>query len=76
MANIAEGFERSGHGEFHRYLTIAKASCAEVRSHLYVAHDIGYLDQDTFVSLKKAAEEIGRIIAGLRSYIEKKRDQR
>ena len=44
MANVAEGFDRKRSAEFHQFLSIAKASCAEVRSHLYVALDVGYLD--------------------------------
>jgi len=37
MANIAEDFERSGSGEFQQFLAVAKGSCGEVLSHLYVA---------------------------------------
>jgi len=71
MANIAEGFERAGRAEFHQFLVVAKASCAEVRSHLYVALDAGYLTEDAFSSLSDMTEETGRIIGGLRRTVEK-----
>jgi four helix bundle protein len=48
MSNVAEGFERGGLGEFHQFLFTAKGSCAELRSQLYVALDIGYIDTETF----------------------------
>jgi len=67
MSNIAEGFERNRYREFHQFLSIAKASCGELRAQLYIAFDVGYLDQMSFNSLQTQAEEISRIISGLKA---------
>jgi four helix bundle protein len=69
MANIAEGFERSGSGEFQQFLAIAKGSTGEVISHLYVALDQGYIDHEEFRRLEKVARDTGRKIGGLMSYL-------
>ena len=74
MSNIAEGFERGKPSEFHQFLSVAKGSCAEVRSQLYVALDAGYLDETTFSTLIAQAHEVGRILGGLRAAIERKRE--
>ena len=55
-----------GRPDFARFVAIAKASCAEVRAQLYVAHDIQYLTREDFENLMGRAEEIGRLLGGLR----------
>lgn len=74
VSNIAEGFERGSRSEFHQFLVVAKASAAEVRSQLYVALDVGYLDQPNFDTLMNQASEVSKIIGGLRSSVQKQRD--
>ncbi len=75
MSNIAEGFDRGGRAEFHQFLSTAKASCAETRSLLYVALDADYLDQPTFDRFLAQAEEVARIVSGLRAAVERQRDE-
>ena len=70
MSNIAEGFERGGDQEFIQYLSMAKASCGEVRSQLYVALDQGYVDQAKFQQLNDEAQSTSRLIAGFISYLQ------
>ena len=69
MSNIAEGHERGSTNEFHHFLSNAKGSCAEVRCQLYVALDVGYLDEAQFRGLMAQAIEVGRIGGGLRAAI-------
>jgi four helix bundle protein len=71
MSNVAEGFEKGTSAEFHNCPRIAKGSCAEVRSQLYVAFDAEYLDQEAFARLLNLAEEVGRVVGGLRASIER-----
>lgn len=63
MSNIAEGFESGTRQEFLNYLYIAKASAGEVRAQLYAAHDIGYLNIETFKHLSSLAVGCSRLIA-------------
>jgi len=70
MSNIAEGFERASLKEFHNFLSIAKSSCAEVRFDLYVALDLNYIPQASFQKIRAQAEEVARIISGLRTSVQ------
>ena len=75
MSNISEGFKRGNRGEFHQFIVIAKASCAEVRSQLYVAYDAGYITEIEFSQLTSQAREVGRMLGGLRLSLERQRDE-
>lgn len=68
ISNIAEGFERGTRQEFLNYLFIAKGSAGEVRSQLYVALDVGYINIETFKYLNNLVSECSRLI---QSFIEK-----
>lgn len=74
LSNIAEGFERGSKAEFHHLLLIAKGSCAELRAQLYIALHAGYLGSDDFEKLQAMAEEVGRMLGGLRLAVNRKRN--
>lgn len=76
MSNLAEGFERGSSAEFHQFIVIAKASCAEVRSQLYIAIDIGYINQESFDRVNDIAQETARIIGGLKSSVYKAKSKK
>ena len=71
MANIAEGFERDGTGEFIQFLAIAKGSAAEVLSHAYVAFDQGFIHQSDLDWLNEKTSEVRRMMAVLMTYLRK-----
>ena len=69
MANIAEGFERGGNREFLQFLGIAKGSVGELRSHLYVALDQGYIPQQVFNQFHTELRNLASVIGGLMNYL-------
>ena len=71
MANIAEGFERRSDKEFVQFLYIAMASTAEVKSHLYVAMDQGYINQNQFTGIYEQAQKTAQLVSAFIKYLRK-----
>ena len=69
MSNLPKGFDRASGKEFHKFIVVAKGSCAEVRSLLYVALDAGLVSKKDFHAAMRDAQELARILAGLRSAV-------
>jgi four helix bundle protein len=72
MSNIAEGFERGSQKEFSRFLRMAKGSSGEVRSQLYVALELGYLELADFDAVKAKAENLSKALSGFIGYLASK----
>lgn len=64
MNNIAEGHESQTNKMFIRYLYIAKGSCGEVRSMLYLAKEFNYISDEQFEKLYKLSLDAIRLISG------------
>ena len=65
-SNIAEGTSRASQIDFARFVEIATGSVFEVISQSFIARRQGLLTEESFRALYLAAEEIGRMLSGLR----------
>jgi four helix bundle protein len=71
-SNTAEGYERNSPRDFVRFLNIAKGSIGELRTQLYIARELGYLEKEIFEDLLERSKEISAMLAGLIKTVGKK----
>ncbi|WPL18257.1 four helix bundle protein [Thiorhodovibrio winogradskyi] len=60
-SNIAEGHARSSTRDFHRFLSIARGSLAEVETQLLIAQRLGYLSDDQLAPILSLQIEINKM---------------
>jgi len=65
-SNIAEGSSRMSQADFARFLEIGTGSVFEVVSQSFVARRQEFLSQQSFRSIYESAEELSRMLRGLR----------
>ena len=64
-SNIAEGNDRSSNKDALNFLRIARGSLAELDTQLWIAHDVGWLDAETYRNLCEKRSEVERMLGGL-----------
>jgi four helix bundle protein len=65
-SNIVEGSRRAGNAEFAHAVNIAQGSIGEAEYYLLLSADLGFGNADVLRRLRTDAEEIGRMLYGLR----------
>jgi four helix bundle protein len=74
--NIAEGFNRYTHADFHRFLGMAKGSVGEVQALLQAAGDRRWIDAAIYADLRARTERLAKLLTRLMQYLRKnKRDR-
>ncbi|MEA4974177.1 MAG: four helix bundle protein [Paludibacter sp.] len=75
MNNIAEGFEKGqiskDNKQFINFLNISYGSCGEVKSMLYVAEDLKYVDEIIAKQLRDKCYSLSQKILAFIKYLQK-----
>jgi four helix bundle protein len=71
-ANIAEGAGRKSYKEFAHFLSNSQGSASEVETELLIAWRLSYVEEASYVELRCALDQIGRMLTGLCQHLERK----
>jgi len=68
-SNIAEGMTRSGSREKLHFLSIAKGSCSEFRTQVYIGQRIDYIGKNSAEEWIDSTKRIASMLSGLMNRI-------
>ncbi len=63
--NIVEGASRSSKKEYKQFVSIARGSASEILYQLLLSKDLGYLNEEHYLSLKETYEHIAKMLTNL-----------
>jgi four helix bundle protein len=72
-SNIAEGHGRATAGEFNQFLCQARGSLCEVQTQIVIAQRLAYITQEQERLFLAKMNELGRILGGLITSIQRKK---
>ena len=64
-SNIAEGMTREGDREKHHFLSVAKSSCSELRTQIYIGSEVGFIPRETSTDWVGRCKRIASMLSGL-----------
>lgn len=75
-SNIAEGFERESNNQFIYFLTIAKGSCGELRTQLFLAMKINHINEIKHNELREDCLNISKQLSNFIKYLKSTKNTR
>ncbi len=69
-SNIAEGCGRNHRKDSLQFFFIARGSAFELETQLYLAFDLGFINQDIFTEILLQIEKVKKLLSGFIKYFE------
>lgn len=63
--NLMEGSYRLNRGEYRQFAGIARGSSGELKYHLLLAKDLGYISENDYLRYRVESDEISKMLKGL-----------
>ena len=68
-ANIVEGHKRRSKREFANFMSVAEGSLEELKYYFLLSRDLGYFPDKSLAPRYGDAEEVGRMLYGLKAHV-------